>query len=165
MVLHILFTCNFQLPILINFITEAYFFVSFIAIDSKYRAYRSKTYVKDPEIGCTFYIRDNGHRLLWLSRLRDLLWKICAYIENLSCLVHDWEHQLFCLVNLEVVNNNNCATPRQNYSFDKSFIEFRAYHANLLLFYNCNDTSRMNYTTLRFFAVPIPKIKLCCTTP
>ncbi|CAN1133268.1 LEAF RUST 10 DISEASE-RESISTANCE LOCUS RECEPTOR-LIKE PROTEIN KINASE-like 1.2 [Linum perenne] len=52
-------------------------------------------------------------------------------------------NQTFRLVNQQFFADNAsfCPTPHQNYSFDRSSVEFSPYHADVYFFYGCNTSS------------------------
>lgn len=148
----ILFNFKLKLQIVLLVATSLVELV-FSAEESKYESCKPRNCGSGPNISYPFYVYGNNtdycghpgfrvhctdHRPIYKTSAADYI------IHNI-----DYERQSFRLVNLEVLNNTNCPTPQQNYSFDRSSVDFSPDHADIFFFYNCNYSISANYTESR----------------
>ncbi|KAJ4709886.1 LEAF RUST 10 DISEASE-RESISTANCE LOCUS RECEPTOR-LIKE PROTEIN KINASE-like 1.2 [Melia azedarach] len=117
---------------------------------SKYEACKPSNCGSGPNISYPFYIRDAGTDfcgfpgfLIECKQKKPVYKTSKGYftIEDIS-----YENQSFRLLDEEVFNDT-CIAPVQNFSFDRSSLNFIPYHADLYFFHNCNTSFYLNYTT------------------
>ncbi|WCJ24476.1 hypothetical protein M5689_006435 [Euphorbia peplus] len=120
------------------------------AVESKYEFCKPKNCGNGPNISYPFYVYGNetdycghpGFRVHCLDHTPIYKTSAADYIiQDIN-----YERQTFRLVDLQVFTNTTCPTLQQNYSLDRSSVDFVPYHADIFFFYNCDYSVSTNYT-------------------
>lgn len=144
-----LFSFRVLFNIGITFFTDAIFLNPVLSTASKYEACKPRNCVNGPNISYHFFIRGAGADFCGYLGFQihckedKPIYKTSKRYFSIQDI--SYENQSFRSVD-EGLFNDSCVAPVQNFSFDRSSLDFSLYHADLYFFNSCNDSFYVNHT-------------------